>query len=253
MSTEQATPSIYKDDAFEENNATIHPRGKRIVGGVPTSDYRECVAVGGRDHYCCSGTLITPRAVLTAGHCVAGGCRTRIFIGDDITQEGREIAVREAISHPEYVPGNADRMYDDIAILRLKERVTDVKPVLICSMADIAAATTVRLVGYGNNDFKGETGYGIRRMIDVGVASQDPAFGARFDTEFVAGAPYLDKDTCTGDSGGPAYIWVDKRWKLAGATSRPTRNYGQPCGDGGVYTAVPAYLDWIKEIAGPLG
>jgi secreted trypsin-like serine protease len=62
----------------------------------------------------------------------------------------------------------------------------------------------------------------------------------------------LDKDSCKGDSGGPAYIDVDGEWQLAGATSRGTCKARRICGDGGIYTRVHAYVDWIESVAGPL-
>jgi secreted trypsin-like serine protease len=244
--------SILLDDTFVANQRAVHGgTDKRIVGGVPTSDFPECVAVGGRHDFCCTGTLIAPQAVLTAGHCVAHGCGERIYIGDRAGEDGVEVRVRKAITHPDYVPNTLARMFDDLAVLILAEPVTTVQPAHVCSPDALLEARSVRLVGYGNTNFSGDDGYGIRRMVDVGVASDHPEYGARFETEFVAGAPYLDRDSCTGDSGGPAYIDVG-RWELAGATSRPTRNSRRDCGDGGIYTRVPAYRDWLESIVGPL-
>jgi V8-like Glu-specific endopeptidase len=51
-------------------------QGRPIVGGTPASDYPEAVLVdlmqGGQLVAYCSGTLIAPSVVLTAGHCVHG-------------------------------------------------------------------------------------------------------------------------------------------------------------------------------------
>ena len=247
------TMSIESDPDFVERQTAVDPDNKRIVGGTPTRDYPECVAVGARNRYCCTGTLIARQAVLTAGHCQAGGCSQRIYIGYDVDKTGTEIWVKEAITHPSYVPHSASQPYDDLTVLILTEPVRDVDPVPICSLDAFAASTYVRLVGFGNTDFGGTQGYGMQRMVDVGIASQDPRFGARFETEFVAGAMHLNQDTCTGDSGGPAYVMVDGRWELAGATSRATRDGERPCGDGGIYTLVPSYREWLEDTAGRLG
>lgn len=138
-------------------------------------------------------------------------------------------------------------------MLILTEAIPDVTPAPICSLPALTSATNVTLVGYGTTDIDGADGYGIRRKVQVGIASEDSAFGARYETEFVGGAMNLDRDSCKGDSGGPAYVYVDGRFELAGATSRGTRSAGRMCGDGGVYTKVPAYRDWIVSVAGPLG
>lgn len=53
----------------------------------------------------------------------------------------------------------------------------------------------------------------------------------------------MSKDTCNGDSGGPlvARSQVNGRWHLVGVTS-----WGpNPCGEGGVYTRLSGFNDWI--------
>jgi secreted trypsin-like serine protease len=250
MSTDQTT-SIFADETFLENNHRFDPADTRIIGGEPTSDFPECVAVGNDNRFCCTGTLIAPQVVLTAGHCAAAGCSTRIFIGDKTDGPGTIIRVQQAITHPDYAPRESP--FDDVTVLILTESVRTVAPAPICSLQAIASATSVMVVGYGNTDPGATVGYGIRRKVKVGLASENPGYGARYKTEFVAGAPNLDRDSCTGDSGGPAYVFVDGRFELAGATSRGTRGTGRKCGDGGVYTRVPAYRDWLEATAGPLG
>lgn len=239
--------SLYADPVFLENSKRLIKDRKRIVGGVKTSDYRDCVAIGSPDEWCCTGTLIAPNVVVTAGHCY-GGCTDRVFVGDDVSKpdDGKVIAVDEAVRHPDY---DDDTLSNDLSVLILAEDA-DLAPRPLAEDGVLEEAQTVRLAGYGNTDPDSTGGYGIRRMVDVPLASNDPAFGADSATEFVAGAPFLDRDSCNGDSGGPAYVKSGADWYLVGATSRATDSAVRRCGDGGIYTRVRVFDEWIRSIPG---
>lgn len=236
--------SIFSDPRFLENAKWLLANRRRIVGGVRSTDFPDCVAVGTDNDWCCSGTLVAPTVVVTAGHCVGGGCASRVFVGTDVSRprDGRAFKVAQRLSHPGYRPPRAQ---DDIAVLILAEPVRDVAPRRIAPASALTKARSVRVVGYGNTDNEGTVGYGIRRLVDVPMADPDPRFGADPKTEFVAGAPFLDRDSCSGDSGGPAYVQLRSGWALAGATSRSTATSLRTCGDGGVYTTVAAFEDWL--------
>jgi secreted trypsin-like serine protease len=241
--------SIFADPVFLENAKKMIPDRERIIGGIPTSDYPDCVAVGTDDGWCCTGTLVAPNVVVTAGHCVKGGCASRIFVGDDVEtpDEGTVVAIKDAVSHPEYrPPGSATH---DLAVLILEDDV-DVTPRAIASAKVLGRATSVRLAGYGNTDVFSSGGYGQRRMVDVPLASVDARYGADPTSEFVAGAPFLDRDSCNGDSGGPAMVQYRRKWYLAGATSRATASTVRPCGDGGIYTRVDVFEEWLRSVPG---
>ena len=61
-------------------------------------------------------------------------------------------------------------------------------------------------------------------------------------TQFCAGNPGENKDSCVGDSGGPLVSrGTDGRWYLIGVTS-----YGYGCGKyPGLYTRTSDYSNWI--------
>lgn len=257
-----AALSVYDDAAFLENDELVIESPTRIVGGVTTRDFSDCVAVGMRDRFCCTGTLIAPGAVLTAGHCnfsrnePANPCTQRVYFGIDIDEPGRIVNVRQAVPHPDYVPFDNGRPHNDLTVLLLAEEVTDVRPRRIATAQELRAAKTTRLVGFGNTDVASTGGYGTKRMVDVGLVGEPTAYGALEGKEFAAGKPYLDRDSCNGDSGGPTYIDISGAWLLAGATSRGIDPVAPDrfCGDGGVYTLVDAYRDWIEDVVGgPLG
>ncbi len=242
-----AADSLYSDPVFLENAKSMIRDRTRIVGGIKTSDYRDCVAIGSPDEWCCTGTLVAANVVVTAGHC-HGGCTDRVFVGDDVDKadEGTVIEVADAVRHPEY---DDDTLANDLSVLILAEDA-EVTPRAIASEDALDGAQAVRLAGYGNTDVDSMGGYGIRRMVDVPLAGTDPAFGANAETEFVAGAPFLDRDSCNGDSGGPAYVKSGEQWYLVGATSRATDSAVRRCGDGGIYTRVRVFDEWIRSIPG---
>jgi len=251
LETKDAEVTIFHDRVLQANVKRMIADRTRIKGGVETKDFPDCVAIGAPDGWCCSGTLIAPTVVVTAAHCYRTGCHQRIFIGQDVAvpDQGRVVRVANATMHPAYDPGSGSD-FNDIMILVLSEPVEDVTYRPIAAAGALQDAFAVRLVGYGNVDARGEYGYGRRRSVDVPLASADPRFGAEPDLEFVASEPFLGKDSCTGDSGGPAYVEYSGGWYLAGATSRSTEIAVRRCGDGGIYTRVPAYVDWIRSVAG---
>jgi len=239
--------SVYSDPVFLANARALIDDRKRVVGGLPTDDYPDCVAVGSGSKWCCSGTLVAANVVVTAGHCHTGGCRDRALVGNDVNgAEKLVLGVSHAELHPEYKRRNPAY---DLCVLILEDDFP-IEPRRMADLGMLQAATSVRLAGYGHTDVDGSTGYGLRRMVDVPLASNDRKYGGDPAVEFVAGAPFLDRDSCNGDSGGPAYVQADGQWYLAGATSRATASTFRRCGDGGIYTHIPVLSDWIKGVPG---
>jgi hypothetical protein len=252
---------ILNDERYLKNARELARRtqgGVRVIGGVPVParEFLDCVGVGGDTHWGCTGTLIAPNVVVTAGHCAS--VATRVFFGSDVSKTGKIVNVKERHRHPEY---RQNGKQNDLMILILHDAVTNIAPRPIAAKTTIDTATDGRVVGFGNTDPFGSMGYGIKRMVDVPVASpacqgtfdgeaDNMAYGCDAGLEFVAGKPLLAKDSCTGDSGGPFYIEQSDGWVLAGATSRATNSAPNDCGDGGIYVRVDRYLDWIRGIPG---
>ena len=290
--------SALKDPTFQNNfGKTVEaaangkslvepaPVGWRVLGGLGTDDFTDCVAVGRDHHFFCSGTVIGKRLVLTAGHCLTRskwGKPNMILFGPSIN-EGTPIEVTKIISHPQL---NLQRHpINDLSLLILKDPVPD--SVTIRSVAtekQLKKSYQVTLVGFGAETPNASSGgFGSKRTVDVPIVTYDgwqgdgnAPFGCDVGLEFVASsleifrprtpaprtnsgqtAPPERKDTCEGDSGGPAYVRGDGAdFVLAGATSRPMLNAAQylpsrekatTCGDGGIYVRVDKYWSsWIE-------
>jgi secreted trypsin-like serine protease len=254
---------IAKDPRYTANAATLAQRtlgGQRVLGGKPVvpGSFRDCAAVGGTKRWACSGTLIAPRVVLTAAHCVQ--CASQVFFGDDVTgvdPRGEHnpaiVQVSDVLRHPDYLRGRNN----DLMLLVLAHEV-GIQPRKIAPAVAIDDAKDGRVVGFGNTDPGGTKGYGRKQQVDVPIVSQackghvdgrddGLAYGCDAGFEIVAGKPLLRKDSCTGDSGGPFYIQQGTEWLLAGVTSRSTRGAVNTCGDGGIYTRVDRFTDWIAS------
>ena len=220
-----------------------------IVGGHTTTDFPDCCAVGNRGGYYCTGTLIAPNLVVTARHCTDV---SRVFVGGtDVTLPdlGEEIEVAEQFASDEI----------DLRVLVLAKDA-ETRPRRVASNADVptGAGASVRLTGFGNIDLGGRVGYGIKREVDVPLTSADcgtpedvQRYGCVQGKEVVAGHRGLNRDSCTGDSGGPLYVRTEEgAWALLGATSRGIATSPNTCGDGGIYVRVDQFVDWIEQVTG---
>jgi secreted trypsin-like serine protease len=230
-------------------------RNARIIGGstVTGKEFADCVAIGDDQDFGCTGTLIAPNVVLTAGHCQS--LHSRIFVGNDLEKKGTEYRIAKHVRHPQYTNGNAN----DVMLLILEKPVKGVKPRALAPTALIDAAIDARVVGFGTTDLAGTVGFGRKQQTDVPIVSQackgkvngkgdGAVYGCHLGREIVAGKPLLLHDTCKGDSGGPLYVAdAGGRWLLAGVTSRGTDLATTMCGDGGLYVRVDQYRDWLTS------
>jgi hypothetical protein len=234
-----------------------------IVGGRPVrrGDFPDCCAVGDETEYYCSGTLIAPNVVVTAGHC---DYATRVFLnGNDVDHPADEAQV---INIKRVTDENGfESLLDfrhpnpkvDLRVLVL-EQDSKVQPRRVAREGDLDGVDEAMLVGFGMIDLAGTKGYGVKRQVVVPLETLDCTEeeiagrrGCREGYEIVAGHRGLLRDTCRGDSGGPLYIEAeDGSYLLLGATSRGAWGKDNQCGDGGVYVRVDKFLDWIEEVTG---
>jgi trypsin len=227
-----------------------------VVGGQDASpgEYPSVAKVVIAEAFQCTGTLIAPNWVLTAGHCssITGGTGVaspiafppqalRVEIG--ATREGDDTAdtpaVQRVVVPPDYLL--SDR--NDISLLQLS-RASTKAPTQVAAAEERAIwepGDLGTIAGWGVTEEDGDLPTTLQEAqvpITTDAYCQD-AYGSGFDAETMvcAGFPQGGTDTCQGDSGGPLFARsATGVLRVVGATS-----FGEGCarpGKPGVYARV---------------
>ncbi|HTL32112.1 MAG TPA: trypsin-like serine protease [Kofleriaceae bacterium] len=248
-----AAPALaFADDGGKTELPKPDTKAVPILGGSAAGNkWPDAVAVeyGGVQE--CTGTLVAPTVVVTAGHCVIGGAPNSVLVGASAlsrASEGERIAVAKSIEYP------SSQSSIDIGVLVLKVPSAKVEPRAIASgwaKWDIVNNAAVEFVGFGTTDRNGmvETDELLEvqsTITDYNCTTSDGCnTPAKPDGELGAGGGGID--TCPGDSGGPMYLLTDYGNFLAGVTSRSYDNATYACGEGGIYGRPDKIVDWIEE------
>ncbi|MBM4366329.1 MAG: trypsin-like serine protease [Deltaproteobacteria bacterium] len=228
-----------------------------IVNGTPTDDYPEVVLLrhttaDGSVAFVCTGTLVTPAAVLTAAHCldeVEGYDLTqvRVFSGSVWTATAPERQASRWEMHPDYsVSDDGLQIEADLGLVWLDDPYTlDGYPINADPITADDVGTAFRYVGWGSSsDIANDQGY-AKRVVDIPLVDLEGEFILANDGDN-GGA------TCGGDSGGPAFELDEGRAVAIAAVHSFGRDddaticAGSTSGD----TRADLYLDWIVEATG---
>jgi MYXO-CTERM domain-containing protein len=230
-----------------------------VVGGqpVPAGKWPDAAAVlyDGTDptrNQGCTGVLIAPDVVLTAGHCIDASIRAVFVDANDLrSSTGQVLPVQRVAAYPQWWQSY------DVGLLILSQPST-VTPRMIaggCIRDQYSKnGAQVAIVGYGATDNNAsQYGFELREayttITDVdctsssGCESQVSPGG-----ELGAGGDGID--SCNGDSGGPLYLVTDRGEYLIATTSRAYSDATQYCSEGGIYVRSDAVLEWIRSESG---
>jgi trypsin len=237
-----------------------------IVGGSDAApgEYPSVAEVVIGQAFLCTGTLIAPNYVLTAGHCgsITGGTGVAspaawpaaaidVRIGSNKPGQGEKVPVSSVTVEPNYL---ANSGYD-ITLLKLSQNSTKT-PTRVSGASEeglFAPTTLEEIVGFGTTSEGGDTPDTLQKA-KVPITTDAYCGGAYSDfdakTMICAGYPQGGTDTCQGDSGGPLFGRDSAgALKVVGATS-----FGEGCaeaGKPGVYARVgdDVLREWIRSVA----
>ncbi|XP_075989698.1 venom protease-like [Anticarsia gemmatalis] len=251
-----------------------------IIGGenAQTGEFPHMAAIGWADFlggykFKCGGSVISPRYVLTAGHCTsdARDSTTRgaepvvVRLGDqnidNSVRDGAnpiDVPIRNIIRHPEYRP---PKVYNDIALLELATDVSfrnGIRAACLWNKRDFPGYEKVIATGWGVTDTRTRETSNELKKVSLSIFNNRECdkllenehsrkFHGVVETQMCAGELRGGVDTCQGDSGSPLQVAsLDNQciFHIAGITS-----VGKQCAQSGlpgVYTRVSAYLDWIE-------
>jgi secreted trypsin-like serine protease len=203
----------------------------------------------------CSGTVLSPRVILTAAHCTmdeqgktlndASGYRVVTGVVNWTDPQRQLSKITRMIPYPKWAPGSARDGFGDAALLVL-ETPTTAPPISIATPSDtryLRLGTHARVAGWGMTYYEqgGFTEPLMWAKTTVESSRCEGLWGRICAIDF----PKAASGICHGDSGGPLFVADRKRgWLEIGITEavfdRCTTHRPQ------LFTRTDLLSSWIK-------
>lgn len=226
-----------------------------VIGGTdaPLGKWPDVAAVNdSAGDQGCTGTLIAPNVVITAGHCMDINPGS-VLVGTASLARQVDGEVLTVSKRFEYT--NSQRTIDVGVLLLANTSRFAPRPIATgWARLDIKNGATAAIVGYGavdrdSNQYVNELQEAMTTITDADCSTSSGCNTlAKPGGELGAGG--MGIDTCPGDSGGPLYLVTSYGTFLAGVTSRGYNDNSYPCSEGGIYGRPDKIVGWIEEMTG---
>nr|ADJ67275.1 Cul n 11 allergen [Culicoides nubeculosus] len=227
----------------------------KIVGGSPAREHQfpwqaSVTSCSEKSCLICGGSLISRRYVLTAAHCTAGLSEFQIGVGStDRNRPAFSVFSYGKIEHPQY---NPEKLFNDIAILKLPRPIRFIKGVETIKLARNNVSYTnqnATLSGYGKTSSSGPVSDKLN-FVDMRIISNQECANeysiVRNTTLCALGRNRSVENACQGDSGGPLVVKERSSFVQVGIVSFVAKvgcEYGYPSG----YARVSSFYKWIAN------
>jgi secreted trypsin-like serine protease len=245
----------FADDGGKVEVKQVAATATPVIGGTnaPQGKWPDVAAVNFAGSQGCTGTLVAPTVVLTAGHCVTPPAPDSVLLGTASLArpaDGETIPIRMSIEYP-----NSQQTID-VGILVLDRAAREMPRAIASGWArfEIVNGAPVQFVGFGTIDKMGSQPTTILQEATSTITDFDCSVmigcNAPAKPNGELGAGGMGIDTCPGDSGGPMYLPTSFGTFLAGVTSRSYDNATVACSEGGIYERPDKIVDWIDQMTG---
>ncbi len=219
-------------------------RAQAVIGAeLSTNDPAVVALVANGGRVFCTGTLVSPRVVVTAAHCIDdGGSSFAVLFGNDAAAGGVQVDVQRVKAHPLWT-GNLNGG-NDIGLLLIAAAQPTITPIVLNRTVPTIGGD-YRVVGFGIHDRDTRELDGKKRTAIMKMIGFTSTY-VELDDRDPANAP--DTAICQGDSGGPGFITADGVERIAGVHSYSIQGCTNPSGDSRIDLFTESFLQpWIDQ------